>query len=74
MATKTKEKKNANSCLNKAHPDEPLFVLRGQDVSSPKVVLHWIAKNFESASEFKLREAFDIAMKMREWVPRKSAD
>lgn len=61
-------------CLNKAADDEMLFVLRAQDVSAPKVVLHWIAKNFDNASEEKLREAFECAIAMKKFKGRKNAD
>lgn len=63
-----------DKCLEKAADNEMLFVLRAQDKSSPKVVLHWIAKNFENASEEKLREAFECALHMRKWPNRKEAD
>lgn len=63
-----------DKCLEKAADNEMLFVLRAQDKSAPKVVLHWIAKNFENASEEKLREAFEAAMQMKRWPTRKEAD
>lgn len=66
--------KNLDSCLEKAGDDEPIFVLRAQDTSSPKVVLHWIAKNFETCPNEKLREAFEHALLMKAWANRKTAD
>lgn len=69
MAYKTNDK-----CIEKAADNEMLFVLRAQDVSSPKVVLHWISKNFETLPEDKLREAFECALAMRKFLNRKVAD
>lgn len=73
------EKKNelapgAQGCLAKAQDDEMLFILRAQDESAPKVVLHWIAKNFETVSDTKLREAFECALQMKHFKGRKKAD
>jgi hypothetical protein len=65
---------DAKGCLAKAGDNEMLFILRGQDVSAPKVVLHWIAKNFENASNEKLREAFECALAMKAHPNRKNAD
>lgn len=39
---KTEELSNPNSCLNKAKPDELLFVLLGRDKAAPWAVRHWI--------------------------------
>lgn len=38
---KTDELHNPDSCLNKAALNEPLFVLRAQDVLAPRVVEFW---------------------------------
>lgn len=74
MNKKDELAEGAKGCLGKAKDDEMLFILRAQDESAPKVVLHWIAKNFENASEDKLREAFECALKMKGWHTRKKAD
>lgn len=74
MAIKHDELKNPQSTLGKAFEDEPLFILRGQDVTSPRVILHWMAKNFESVTEAKLRDAFEIALAMKKWPRRKQSD
>lgn len=66
-------KKN-DTCLKKAADDEPIFVLRGQDKSSAKVVMHWIAKNFDTCPDEKLREAFEHALKMKNYSVKKNAD
>jgi hypothetical protein len=66
--------KNSDTCLAKAANDEMLFVLRAQDVTAPKIVLAWIAENFLSVSEAKLREAFECALEMKRFESRKQAD
>jgi len=65
---------NEDSCLNKAADDEMLFVLRAQDESAPRTILHWISKNFETCPDDKLREAFECALKMKNSQHRKKAD
>lgn len=73
-------KKTGIPCYDKADPDEPLFVLRGQDVSSPEVVIEWIKRNIKSAPDKKLHEALDAAIAMASYrsphlvAGRKSAD
>ena len=67
-------KQDGDTCWDHAHPDEPLFVLRAQDCSSPSSVLHWISENFETCPDAKLREAFEQALRMRDWPHRKPAD
>lgn len=66
--------KRTDSCLKKTPDNEPIFVLRAQDESSPKVILHWMAKNFETLSIDKLREALETAIAMKAWPKRKTAD
>lgn len=60
--------------LNKAKDDEMLFVLRAQDKSAPQVVLHWIAKNFDTCPDDKLREALECALEMKKFHTKKNAD
>lgn len=71
---KKKDELMQQGCLNKAADDEMLFVLRAQDKSAPKVVLHWIAKNFDTASEEKIREAFECAIEMKKYPNKKNPD
>lgn len=66
--------KATDTCLKKAKDDEMLFVLRAQDRSAPKTVLHWIAENFETTSDDKLREAFETALVMKNYKNRKNPD
>lgn len=57
------------SCLNKAGPDEPLFVLRAKDRLAPAVVRHWaeISRWLGAHEEEKTDEAFALANAMIEW-------
>ena len=50
------------------------FTLVAQDRTAPLIILQWIAANLETAPEEKLRAAFERAMAMREYTPRKWAD
>jgi hypothetical protein len=74
MKKKDELAKDAKGCLAKANDNEMLFILRAQDVTAPKVVLHWIAKNFEITNEEKLREAFECALAMKRYKGRKNPD
>ncbi len=71
---KYEELNNSNSCLQKADDDEMLFILRAQDVTSPKVVLLWIAENIDHLSNSKAREAFNCALTMRQHKGRRVAN
>lgn len=66
--------KSQSKCLQNAKDNEPVFVLRGQDDSSPAVVLDWIQRNFESCPDDKLRDAFECALAMKNYTERKVAD
>lgn len=50
------------------------FTLVGQDRTSPRTILFWIGENFETAPPEKLRDAFERALRMREFPERKWAD
>ena len=39
---KIEEKNRKDSTFNKANDDEVLFILRGRDNSSPRVIINWI--------------------------------
>jgi len=67
--------------LKKVKPDEEIFVLRAQDLSSPRTIALWIAENIDGPSwrenvcpDTKLREALECALKMRRRSNRKGAD
>jgi len=66
--------KQNNPYLEDAKDNEPIFVLRGQDKSSPKMILTWMAENFENLSSQRLQEAFDTAMAMKRYPNRKHPD
>lgn len=59
----------------KASLDEPIFVLRAQDILAPDAVRRW-AKLAESygVSHAKIREAMDCAKQMEDWKKRKVPD
>jgi hypothetical protein len=75
MATK----RQGNDCYEKADADEPVFTLRAQDMTAPVVVGVWIVFQFVAdlicrqpvCSAAKLREAFEVALAMREYNPAK---
>ena len=45
MTTKQEALSDPNSCWNKAAPDEPVFILRARDMTSPFLVRQW-ARHF----------------------------
>lgn len=68
MATKMK-----NPTLQKTGDNEEIFVLRAQDQSAPRSVVLWIADNLHASDE-KLRDAFECALRMRRHSDRRPAD
>lgn len=66
--------KKTSPCLLKAGEDEPIFVLRAQDFTSPQLILEWIKINFDTCPNEKLTMAFISALEMKEWPNRKTAD
>lgn len=86
MSTKQENITDPTSCLAKARDDEPIFVLRAHDKSSPKIVRAW-AKNFMdyhqkaataghplAAAIVKYEDAMEVATAMEQWQDRKQAD
>lgn len=78
MATKREELAKLDAgegCLGKAADDEPIFILRGQDMLSEQGVRDW-ANRAESVgcSPEKVKEARQLADKMAEWPNRKNPD
>jgi hypothetical protein len=59
--------------LQKAGDHEEIFVLRAQDASAPRSVILWIADNLHASDE-KLRDAFECALRMRKHSQIKAAD
>jgi hypothetical protein len=77
------ETSDPSSCLNKAHPNEPLFVLRGQDRVAAEVVRYWVylasggmPHLFQLPKDIsaKAMEALKIAKAMEAWPDRKHPD
>lgn len=63
MATKTEELRNPKSCLSKAAPHEPVFVLRANDATAAQAIRHWAAMNANSVVQTpdRIEEALKIA-------------
>lgn len=76
MALKADELANRNSCLNKAKADEPIFVLRAQDMCADFAVERWAeaASATLGADHPKIKEAMALAEQMRAWPTRKMPD
>ena len=73
--TKHDEIYNADSTLNKCHPDEPIFILRTSDILAPIVVKYWATLAGDSGVPVKkVREAWDLASAMIHWPTRKLPD
>jgi hypothetical protein len=65
--------KSTSPSLKKAGEQEEIFVLRAQDASAPRSVILWIADNLHASDE-KLRDAFECALRMRRHPKTKAAD
>lgn len=65
--------KSTCKTLAKVAEDEPIFVLRAQDLTAPDTIMAWIAKNPELPKD-KLAEALRCAQAMRQWPKRKMPD
>lgn len=63
--------KEDNQTWSKIHPNEPIFILRGQDVTAPEIILKWIAKNLDTVEESKIKEAFQTVLAMRRYDKRR---
>ncbi len=73
---KSQELSNPNSCLNRAAPDEPIFVLKSTDELAPHIVRVWASDYFQSKHRnggvtekqmAKYDEAIALAKRMEEW-------
>lgn len=56
--------KSDDQHLQKAFPEETLFVLMARDAAAPKTIVEWIKESLTSQPEGKLHEALDTAIKM----------
>ena len=64
-----------DSCLEKVQPEEPIFVLRGQDMLAPKLVEEWALEARKHGLKMdKFIEAMTTADAMRAWHYRKYPD
>lgn len=75
MATAKQERERAargEGPLGKAHDDEPVFILRGQDCLSVELVDRWASKAHAiGVNQDKVKEAMAISDQMAEWPNRK---
>lgn len=61
-------KREGDSCYNKAAMDEPLFVLRAQDILAPELVREWAHRaKAKGTPQTKVDEALQLADRMVEW-------
>jgi hypothetical protein len=67
MGTKASNLRDPASCLNKAAPDEPLFVLRAKDPTAAQTVRLWAEMNEGTQPPEKIRSAIEIAAYMDKW-------
>jgi hypothetical protein len=58
-----------SSTLKRAHPDEPVFVLRGADVLAAKTVEYWAyLAHLNGSDDITVAGALKIARTMRDWT------
>lgn len=71
MATKAEEIADPNSTWNKVKDDEPVFILRAQDLLAPGTVGEWIANGrMRGVSSGKLGAARNCVTAMIAWADR----
>lgn len=71
MGTKREELIDPRSCIGKAAPDEPIFVLRAQDKLAPVLVRMWsMLAEMHGCPVPKTREAFELADEMERWAKK----
>lgn len=81
---KKDELENPQSCLNKASADEPIFVLRAQDIFASDTILAWADRYRRTHAPAgvwrserhrqKHNEAIDIVEQFERWRERKVPD
>lgn len=64
---KRQELLDPKSCLNKAAPDEPVFVLRAKDAAAAQTVRLWAAMAGHLHESAKVEEALKLADQMGKW-------
>lgn len=71
----TKNNPGQFDCLAKLAPDEPFFVLRGQDATSANLVELWaMTARILGCSPEKVAEAERVASAMKAWPSQKNPD
>jgi hypothetical protein len=71
----TKKSELADGCMAKASDNEPVFVLRAQDVTSPQVVREWARlAALNGCTPAKVEAALATATAMEQWPHRKQPD
>lgn len=64
---KADELREPTSCLSKASPDEPIFVLRANDPLAPQTIRAWAAMAHDEHEVPKIQDAQDLAEAMENW-------
>lgn len=68
VPTANEQLANPSSTLKRAHPDEPVFVLRGADVLAAKTVEYWAyLAHLNGSDDATIAGALKIARSMRDW-------
>ena len=66
---------NGLGCLGRAADDEPVFILRGQDILAADLVDLWAQRaQAVGCGMAKVIEAMNLAETMRRWPTRKNPD
>ena len=63
------------SCIDKINPDEPVFVLRGQDQLAVHVLTNWIHRaEDKGVNPAKVADARRLLEKFKQYGPKKLPD
>ena len=75
---KNDELANPTSCLNRAQPDEPVFVLRAKDVCAAQAIRYWCSLRVDFGKNVSLddqiTEALGLAKQMDDWRARQARE
>lgn len=74
---KSEEAQDPASCLSKAAEDEPIFVLRAQDLTAPDTIRYWMRNAVEHGAVIppaKFAHAQRMIEQMEAWPKRKLPD
>jgi hypothetical protein len=62
---------NQSSCLNRSSEEEPVFVLRGADVTAPNIIREWVKQRIgwgrNKPEDSQIVEALALAIQMEAW-------